>query len=110
MAAPPASASVMVRITMLRRDRTPRLGGVPACEDDFIKQISWLFAYVIRCAREVIAAAQGLEGCDLSEQLVAIGIDLLELRLVPVALRIQQIEVTEGAAVVAQLRQIPFTR
>ena len=65
---------------------------------------------MIRCARGVIAAAQGLEGCDLSEQLVAIGVDLLELRLVPVALRIQQIEVTEGAAVVAELRQLTCTR
>ena len=48
-----------------------------------------------------ITAAEGLEGGDLADEAVAVGADLVELRLVPVALGVEQVEVAERAGGVA---------
>src|SRR5262249_23288408 len=107
--AAPTMRAAAVAMTMVRFDSPlPRLRGSDrVVADCVITLVSWdLLANLIRRCRGVVTATERLECSDLAEQLVAIRVDFVELRLVPVAFRIEQIEITEGAAVVPELCEL----
>src|SRR5262249_25700040 len=57
-----------------------------------------------------VSAAQSLECGDLAVELVAVRAHLVELRLVPVALGVEDVEVAERAALVAEVGEVAGAR
>src|SRR5262249_51416807 len=111
--AAPTSIAAAVAMTIVRFDNPlPRLrGGGRVGAEVCLKFFSrGLLSNWIRRCRGVVTATERLECSDLAEQLVAIGVDFVELRLIPVAFCIEQIEIAEGAAVVAELRKLACAR